>query len=286
MSHAAAGFAPVLCCGRFSLSLSKTLVMGVVNVTADSFSDGGKYLDSAAAIAHGKQLVQEGAALLDIGAESTRPGAQPVSTIDELARILPVLDALRDVGVPISIDTSKPEVMGEALAHGADMINDVNAFRAAGALDVVAASEAGLCVMHMQGEPRTMQQSPHYDDVLAEVGAFLSERARVAEAAGISRNRLLVDPGFGFGKTLEHNLELLHRLDRIVGLGWPVLAGLSRKAMLGRITGRGVHERVHASIAAAMLAVMRGARIVRAHDVQATCDALSVLAAVEAVGVH
>jgi dihydropteroate synthase len=260
--------------------------MGVVNVTPDSFSDGGKYLDGAAAIAHGKQLVDEGAALLDVGAESTRPGAQPVSTTDELARVLPVLDALCDVGVPISIDTSKPEVMRAALEHGADMINDVNAFRAQGALDVVAASAAGLCVMHMQGEPRTMQQSPRYDDVVAEVSVFLAERARAAEAAGISHNRLLIDPGFGFGKTLEHNLELLHRLDRIVGLGWPVLTGLSRKAMLGRITGRAVHERVHASIAAALLAALRGASIVRAHDVQATCDALAVLAAVEAVGAH
>ena len=286
MYHAAAGYAPVFHCGRFALTLSKTLVMGVVNVTPDSFSDGGKYLDSAAAIAHGNQLVKEGAALLDVGAESTRPGAQPVSTTDELARVLPVLDALRDVGVPISIDTSKPEVMRAALAHGADMINDVNAFRAPGALDVVAASAAGLCVMHMQGEPRTMQQSPCYDDVVAEVGAFLAERAKAAEAAGISRNRLLVDPGFGFGKTLEHNLELLHRLDGIVVLGWPVLTGLSRKAMLGRITGRAVHERVHASIAAALLAAMRGASIVRAHDVQATCDALAVLAAVEAVDVR
>jgi len=286
MYHAAAGFAPIFSCGRFALTLSKTLVMGVVNVTPDSFSDGGKYLDDAAAIAHGKQLVAEGAALLDLGAESTRPGAQPVSTIDELARVLPVLDALRDVGVPISIDTSKPEVMRAALEHGADMINDVNAFRAPGAFDVVAASAAGLCVMHMQGDPRTMQQSPRYEDVVAEVGLFLAERARAAEAAGISRNRLLIDPGFGFGKTLQHNLELLHRLDRIVGLGWPVLTGLSRKAMLGQITGRAVHERVHASIAAALLAALRGASIVRAHDVQATCDALAVLAAVETVGVH
>ena len=258
--------------------------MGVVNVTPDSFSDGGRYLDCAAAVAHGKQLVQEGAALLDIGAESTRPGAQPVSATDELARILPVLDRLCDVGVPISIDTSKPEVMREALAHGADMINDVNAFRAAGALNVVAGSAAGLCVMHMQGEPRTMQQAPRYGDVIAEVGAFLAERARAAEAAGISRNRLLVDPGFGFGKKLEHNLDLLYRLDRIVEMGWPVLVGLSRKAMLGWITGRAVHERAPASIAAALLAAIRGAKIVRAHDVRATCDALAVLTAVEAVG--
>jgi dihydropteroate synthase len=255
--------------------------MGVVNVTPDSFSDGGKFADTDAAIAHARRLVDDGAAVLDIGGESTRPGALAVSAAAELQRILPVLDALHDSGVPISIDTSKPEVMREALAHGADIINDVNAFRAAGALDLVASSSVGLCIMHMQGEPRSMQNAPHYDDVVAEVSTFLIERARAAEAAGVARDRIAIDPGFGFGKTLEHNLQLLRCLGHLTEFGWPVLVGISRKSMLGRITGRDVDERAHASVAAALLAVMRGARIVRAHDVRATCDALAVLHAVE-----
>jgi dihydropteroate synthase len=271
-------------CRRYSLPLSRPLVMGVVNVTPDSFSDGGMYQDAARAIAHARQLIADGAAILDIGGESTRPGAHPVSADEELARVLPVLTRLLDAGVPLSVDTSKPEVMRKVLAAGADMINDINGFRADGALDIVAESGAGLCIMHMQGEPRTMQADPHYDDVVSEVGAFLRERALSAERAGIARQRLLVDPGFGFGKSLAHNLELLRHLGRIVDLGWPVLAGLSRKSMLGRITGRAVEERVHASVAAALLAVVNGARIVRAHDVRATCDALSIFNAVNAAG--
>jgi len=255
--------------------------MGVVNVTPDSFSDGGQFADSAAAIAHAHRLIEQGAGIIDIGGESTRPNADPVPAAVEMERVLPVLQALRPAGVPLSIDTAKPEVMRAALAQGADMINDVHAFRAPGALDVMASSDAGLCIMHMQGEPRTMQRAPHYANVVAEVGEFLAERARAAEAAGVRRERIVIDPGFGFGKTLEHNLQLLRELQTIAGLGWPVLVGLSRKSMLGRIIGRQTGERSHASVAAALLAVLRGARIVRAHDVQATGDALAVLHAVQ-----
>ena len=272
----------ILRCGRFTLDLSQPLVMGVLNVTPDSFSDGGRFADATAAIAHAQQLVAEGAAIIDIGGESTRPDAQPVSACVELERVLPVLRALGSLGVPISIDTAKPEVMRAVLAEGADMINDVYAFRAQGALELMAGFDAALCIMHMQGEPRTMQRAPHYDDVVVEVAAFLVERARAAEAAEISHERIVIDPGFGFGKTLEHNLDLIRNLGPLAGSGWPVLVGLSRKSMLGRITGqRDPSERVQASAAAALLAVQRGARIVRAHDVRATCDALAMLRAVE-----
>lgn len=253
--------------------------MGVVNVTPDSFSDGGAYLDCARAVAHGRRLVDEGAAMLDIGGESTRPGAQPVSSTEELARILPVLDGLHAAGVPLSVDTSKPEVMQVALAHGADMINDVYGFRAPGALESVAASAAGLCIMHMQGEPRSMQDAPHYDDVVGEVAAFLRSRAQLAESAGIEGSRIVIDPGIGFGKGFEHNLELLRRLHEIAAMEWPLLVGVSRKSTLGRITGRPVEERIHASVAAALLAVTKGARIVRVHDAAATRDALAVYSA-------
>ena len=277
MPQAAAKKGTVLRCGRFELPLDRTLVMGVVNVTPDSFSDGGAYLDASRAIAHARTLMAEGAAIIDIGGESTRPGSEGVSADEELARILPVLDALSGAEAAISVDTSKPEVMRAALAHGADMINDVNGFRAPGALEAVAGSNAALCIMHMQGEPRTMQLAPHYDDVVREVGAFLAGRAEAAERMGIARSRIVIDPGFGFGKTLQHNLELLRNLGEIAALGWPVLAGLSRKSMLGTITGRPVGERIHASVAAALLAVLNGARIVRVHDVAATRDALAVL---------
>ncbi len=273
---------PALRCGRFELRLERSLVMGVINVTPDSFSDGGIHLDPAAAIARGHELVREGAAILDIGGESTRPGAQAVPAEVELARVLPVLAGLADVGVPLSIDTAKPEVMRAALAHGADMVNDVNGFRAPGALEVVAGTRAALCIMHMQGEPRTMQLDPHYDDVVDEVGSFLRVRAQALEQAGIDRDRIVIDPGFGFGKTVQHNLELLRRLGALVALGWPVLVGLSRKSTLGAITGRPPGERVNASVAAALLAVVNGAKIVRAHDVAATCDALAVYEALRA----
>jgi dihydropteroate synthase len=275
-------FAPqrLLRCGRVSLSLERPLVMGVVNVTPDSFSDGGRYLDPALAVAHARRLAEEGADILDVGGESSRPGARPVSAHDELARVLPVLDALRDAGLPLSIDTVKPEVMRAALDRGASMVNDVNALRAPGAAEAVAATGAAVCLMHMQGEPRTMQREPHYQDVVGEVGTYLVERAAAAEAAGIGRDRIVLDPGFGFGKSVAHNLALLRGLSHLAELGYPLMVGLSRKSTLGAITGRPSGERMPASVAAALLAAQRGARIVRVHDVAATRDAFAVLAAV------
>lgn len=255
--------------------------MGIVNVTPDSFSDGGRYFDSARAIEHGLALVEEGADLLDIGGESTRPGAKPVPLAEELARVLPVVEGLRGAGVPLSVDTQKPAVMAEVLAAGADMINDVNAALTPAALDTVAKSYAALCLMHKQGDPLTMQQNPHYQDVVAEVKDFLAGRVAAAMDTGIEPARLVIDPGFGFGKNLEHNLELMRHLRELALPGVALLVGLSRKSMLGAITGRAVHERLAASIAAAVLAVERGAQIVRVHDVAATRDALRVLAAVE-----
>jgi dihydropteroate synthase len=268
-------------CGRFTLSLTHPLIMGVVNVTPDSFSDGGEFLDATCAIAHARQLIEEGADVLDIGGESSRPGAAPVSVEDELARVLPVLDGLRDATVPVSIDTVKPEVMRAALDRGATMVNDINALRAPGAAEAVVASGAAVCLMHMRGAPRTMQQEPRYVDVVAEVKAYLAERAAAAEAAGISHDRIVLDPGFGFGKSVAHNLALLRELASFADLGYPLLAGLSRKSTLGAITGRPADERLPASIAAALLAAQRGAAILRVHDVAATRDALAVQAAVE-----
>jgi dihydropteroate synthase len=255
--------------------------MGVVNVTPDSFSDGGRFLDPKAALDRARALTEEGADLLDIGAESSRPGAGGVGVEEELSRLMPVLDGLRDCAIPVSVDTAKPEVMKAALGAGASMINDITALRAPAALETVAAFDAAVCLMHMQGEPRTMQKEPHYEDVVGEVAAFLSERVAAAEAAGIARERIAIDPGFGFGKTVAHNFELLRHLDRIAGLGLPVLAGWSRKSTLGAITGRNAQDRLGASLAAALLAVERGARIVRVHDVAATRDALQVLAALQ-----
>ncbi len=256
--------------------------MGVVNVTPDSFSDGGRFLDPEAAIDHARRLIGEGADIVDVGGESTRPGARPVEAAEELQRVLPVIRALRDESVPVAVDTLKPEVMRAAIAEGASIVNDVYALRVPGALDAVSASDAGICLMHMQGEPRTMQAAPHYEDVVREVKAFLRERMAAAASAGIAGERVAVDPGFGFGKTVEHNLELLRRLPELVELGVPVLVGLSRKSTLGAITGRPASERLAASLAAALLAVLRGATIVRVHDVAATRDALAVLAAVGA----
>ena len=256
--------------------------MGVVNVTPDSFSDGGRFLDPEAAIDHARRLIGEGADIVDVGGESTRPGARPVDAAEELQRVLPVIRALRDESVPVAVDTLKPEVMRAAIAEGASIVNDVYALRVPGALDAVSASDAGICLMHMQGEPRTMQAAPHYEDVVREVKAFLRERMAAAASAGIAGERVAVDPGFGFGKTVEHNLELLRRLPELVELGAPVLVGLSRKSTLGAITGRPADERLAASVAAALLAVQRGATIVRVHDVAATRDALAVLAAVGA----
>ena len=256
--------------------------MGIVNVTPDSFSDGGRYLDPEAAIAHAHRLVEEGADLLDIGAESSRPGADAVvSAEEEVRRLLPVLQGLHDAPIPVSVDTVKPDVMRAALREGASMINDIGALRAPGALEAVAASDAGVCLMHMQGEPRSMQQAPRYTDVVSEVKDFLAQRVAVAHAHGIARERIVIDPGFGFGKTADHNFQLLRNLRALTELGLPVMAGWSRKSTLGRLTGKPATERLAASVAAALLAVERGARIVRVHDVAATRDALAVLAALE-----
>ncbi|HEY6898103.1 MAG TPA: dihydropteroate synthase [Rhodocyclaceae bacterium] len=268
-------------CGRYTLSLECPLIMGVVNLTDDSFSGDGLAGDAARAIEHGLRLKEEGADILDIGGESSRPGAQPVPVEMELARVVPVVAGLRDCGLPLSVDTLKPAVMAAALAAGADMINDIAALRMPGALEALAASKAAVCLMHMQGEPGNMQRDPHYADVVAEVAAFLAERVAACEAAGIVRERIVVDPGFGFGKTLDHNLALLRHLPELVPPGVPLLAGMSRKSMLGQITGRPVGERLAAGIAAHLLAIQRGARIIRVHDVAALRDALAVLNAVE-----
>ncbi len=255
--------------------------MGVVNVTPDSFSDGGRYHDPGAAIAHGRRLIDEGADILDIGGESSRPGADPVSEEEELRRVLPVLEGVADCGVPLSVDTVKPAVMGRAIAAGATMINDIAALQAPGALEAVAASDAAVVLMHMQGEPRTMQAAPTYGDVVADVKEFLAQRVAAAQTAGIALERIVVDPGFGFGKRVEHNLELLRHLDRLAELELPVLVGLSRKSTLGALTGRPVDQRMSASVAAALIAAAKGAKILRVHDVAATRDALAVWTAVQ-----
>ncbi len=254
--------------------------MGVLNLTPDSFSDGGRYLDPDQALARALQIEAEGAALIDLGGESTRPGAAPVSAAEELRRVLPLLERLRPrTRAILSVDTSKPEVIRAAAAAGADLINDVYALRAPGALEAAAESGCAVCLMHMQGEPRTMQHAPHYEDVVREVRAFLGERVTACRAAGIPDERIVLDPGFGFGKTLEHNLTLLRHLHRVRAEGRPVLAGLSRKSMIGALTGKAAGERLHGSVAAALIAAQNGAEILRVHDVAATVDALKVLAA-------
>ncbi|HEY4698291.1 MAG TPA: dihydropteroate synthase [Gallionella sp.] len=267
-------------CGSFQFDLSRPLVMGIINVTPDSFSDGGQHLQCDDALAYAQRLIAEGADLLDIGGESTRPGALPVSVQQELERVLPVIEGLRGAPVPISIDTCKPEVMRAAIAAGAQMVNDINALQDAAAMHAVASSNVAVCLMHKQGDPQTMQAQPHYQNEVAEVGGYLRERIAAAEAAGIQRNRIVIDPGFGFGKTLEHNLTLLRELNKLTELGVPVLAGLSRKSMLGALTGQDVAQRLAASVAAALIAVQRGAAIVRVHDVRATVDALKIWNAV------
>lgn len=258
--------------------------MGILNVTPDSFSDGSRFFEPARAIAHAQALIDAGADLLDVGGESTRPGARTVPDDEELGRVLPVIEAIAPLcserGVPLSIDTRKPAVMRAALDAGATLVNDVMALEAPGALEIVAGSDAGVCLMHMQGEPATMQAAPAYSDVVAEVGAYLHDRAAACEQAGIARDRIALDPGFGFGKTLEHNLTLLRRLRVLVAQGYPVLVGLSRKNTLGTLSGRPVTDRVAASVAAALAAIARGARIVRVHDVRETVDAVRVWAAV------
>ncbi len=267
-------------CGNYRLSLARPLIMGVVNVTPDSFSDGGQFAAPRAALDRARQLIAEGADILDIGGESTRPGSGGVALEEERSRVLPLLEQLAGGPVPVSVDTQKPALMREAIAAGASMINDINALQAPEALAAVAQSNVAVCLMHMQGTPAEMQNEPRYGDVVAEVLAFLATRVRAAHAAGIAADRIVIDPGFGFGKTLAHNLDLLRHLERFGALNVAVLAGMSRKGMLGRLTGRAVNERVFASVAAAVIAAEKGARIVRVHDVAATRDALAVWAAV------
>jgi dihydropteroate synthase len=264
------------------------VVMGVLNVTPDSFSDGGQLTDVATAVARGLRMVDEGAAILDVGGESTRPGADPVSVEEEIRRVVPVVEQLRALTTAvISVDTSKPQVMRAAIDAGAGLINDVRALREEGALEVAAAGHCAVCLMHMQGDPRNMQLAPQYVDVVNEVKAFLDERVKVCSAAGVAADRIVIDPGFGFGKTLEHNLQLLRHLrelgTRPPAAEWPIMVGLSRKSIVGSLTGRPPGERAHGSVALAMMAVINGARIVRAHDVGATVDALKTVVAVQGV---
>ncbi|GAB2494560.1 dihydropteroate synthase [Arenimonas alkanexedens] len=270
------------CAGRL-LKLDRPRVMGIVNVTPDSFSDGGAHDTVEAAVAHGLRLAEEGADLLDVGGESTRPGADPVSLEEELRRVIPVIERLaRETSLPISIDTSKPEVMRAAIAAGAGMINDVYSLRREGALEAASALGVPVVLMHMQGEPGSMQAAPAYDDVVGDVHRFLAERIFACEMAGIAKSRLVIDPGYGFGKTSDHNFLLLRQQSRLLDLGLPLMAGFSRKRSLGEVTGRDVGERLHASVAAAVLAAEYGARLLRVHDVAATVDAIKVWAAVAA----
>jgi dihydropteroate synthase len=275
---------PQLDCAGRVLRLDVPRVMGIVNVTPDSFADGGEHATLEAAIAHGLQLAEEGADILDIGGESTRPGALDVPVDEELRRVIPVIEALaKQTALPLSVDTSKPEVMRAAVAAGAGMVNDVHALRREGALEAAAALGVPVVLMHMLGEPRSMQDAPRYDDVVADVHRFLAERIFAAEMAGIAKKHIIVDPGFGFGKTIAHNLALLAQLDRFTELGVPVLAGLSRKKTIGELTGRSdPHDRIHGSVAAHLIAAQRGAMLLRVHDVAATVDALKVWNAVAA----
>jgi dihydropteroate synthase len=269
-------------CGKYSLKLDTPKIMAIINVTPDSFSDGGQLTSAQQAIEFALQAVEQGAHLLDIGGESTRPNAEPVSIDEELSRVIPVIETLaKHVNVPISIDTSKPEVMRAAVTAGASFINDVFALRREGALEAAAELGVPVCLMHMLGTPQTMQQDAHYDDVLVQVRQFLTERIFACEMSGILKKNIVIDPGFGFGKQLEHNLALLANLDYFTQLGVPLLAGVSRKSIIGQITGRALDQRVMGSAAAALLAVQNGARIIRVHDVAETKDALAVLAAVQ-----
>ncbi|MCE5204161.1 MAG: dihydropteroate synthase [Coriobacteriales bacterium] len=270
-------------CGRFDLSLRTPCVMGVLNVTPDSFSDGGAFADHASALAHGRGLAAAGACIIDVGGESTRPGSAEVSTAEEIRRTRDVVSVLaEELGVPISIDTRHPEVALAALGAGASVINDVSGFRDPAMVHVAASSDAGLVVMHMQGEPRTMQTEPHYEDVVAEVGEYLLGQARMLESAGVARERICLDPGIGFGKTLEHNLELLRRLSDLADLGYPLLIGVSRKSMIGALTDEpDPRKRLEGSLAAALWAVSAGADVVRVHDVRETLRALKVWSAIE-----
>jgi dihydropteroate synthase len=264
-----------------ALDLNSPVAMGIVNVTPDSFSDGGRFLAVERAVQHGVQMASDGAALIDVGGESTRPGAEPVEEVEELRRVVPVIRELAAVaGVPVSIDTSKPVVMEAAAEAGAVMINDVNALRTDGALQVAVETGLAVCLMHMQGQPRQMQANPTYSDVVEEVYSFLSDRIEACLAAGVDLARIVIDPGFGFGKTLEHNLTLMRRLERFRDLGRPLLVGVSRKSMIGTILGRDVDERLWGSVVLGILAVERGANILRVHDVAPTMDAMRVMQAV------
>jgi dihydropteroate synthase len=274
----------LLRCADRELDLATPVVMGVLNITPDSFSDGGHFVDHPAAFARALRMLEEGATIIDVGGESTRPGALPVSAEEELQRVIPVVRSLVAGGALVSIDTSKPEVIRAALEGGAQIVNDVYALRRPGALEAAARGAAAVCVMHMQGEPRSMQQAPRYDDVVREVTGFLAERVAACESAGIARDRLLVDPGFGFGKTVAHNLELLRNLNEIAPPGLPILAGLSRKSMLATLTGRPVEARLAGSLALAFAALEGGARIIRCHDVAETCDVVKVWTALRRKG--
>ena len=265
--------------GNFVIELGHPLVMGIVNVTPDSFSDGGKFITRDAAIEHARQLIKDGADIVDIGGESTRPGATAATLEEELGRVMPVLEAIVNDGIPVSIDTQKTVVMAEAIRAGASMINDINALLTPGAVKLCAASNVAVCLMHKQGLPATMQAAPTYTDVVTEVKAFLESRIKTCLDAGIARDRIVIDPGFGFGKTVEHNFRLLREMNALVALGYPLLAGFSRKASLGIITGRAADDRLAASIAVALLCAQNGATILRVHDVRETVDALKVLMA-------
>ncbi|MDO9205215.1 MAG: dihydropteroate synthase [Methylotenera sp.] len=269
-------------CGKYQLNLNRPHVMGIVNVTPDSFSDGGQFSSANLAVEYALQLIAEGADILDVGGESTRPGAKPVSLDEELSRVIPVIKALSHIAtVPISIDTYKPEVMRQAISAGADIVNDVRALQEQGALEAVVNSKVGVCLMHMQGIPQTMQLKPDYEDVVSEVKQFLIDRLNVVMAHGVSKNRILLDPGFGFGKTRIHNIALIQHLDSLLDMGQPLLVGLSRKSVLGAIAGGDEGQRLYASIAASVIAAMKGAKIIRVHDVKATVDALKVVAAIQ-----
>ncbi len=273
----------LLQCGAHKVDLTRAAIMGILNVTPDSFSDGGAHADPVSAVARARQMMEEGVSIIDVGGESTRPGAQAVSVQEELDRVIPVVERIaKEIPVPISVDTSKPEVMRASIIAGAGLINDVYALRAPGALEAVAAFDVPICLTHMQGEPRTMQIEPHYTDVVAEVADFLAIRVKAAQAAGIARCRFIIDPGFGFGKTLEHNIALLRSLKVLGMLGLPVMAGLSRKSMIGKTLGLPIEQRLHASVALALIAVQNGARIVRVHDVAPTVQAVRMWEAIEA----
>ena len=275
-------------CGNFQIDLSSPKVMGIVNVTPDSFSDGGRFSQTHLAVAHSLKLVEEGASILDIGGESTRPNAIPVSLQEELDRVIPVIEALIDqfkknnqINIPISIDTYKPQVMQAAVNAGASMVNDVRALQEEGALQIIAKSSVGVCLMHMQGTPMIMQLNPQYDDVVTDVKAFLNARLQACIHGGCRASNILVDPGFGFGKTREHNITLLQNLNNFADLGQPLLVGLSRKSILGQLTGNDVDARLYSSIAASVIATMKGAKILRVHDVKATVEALKVVSAIK-----